>query len=163
MAKKSRIEAMLLEKKVSAYIHLVNSMQMELKRSKDKKKTAREIRKRLGLVSEKETTEIDKQTDVIAKSEDKIAKLEKQKKLLKEQLEKAKAEAAAAKGENQSRKESQTILEGNMRALEAELEKERAQRAKADSTTTLPCHELAMVGEQGADCRSPRHESGRRQ
>lgn len=135
MAKKSRIEAMLLEKKVSAYIHLVNSMQMELKRSKDKKKTAREIRKRLGLVSEKETTEIDKQTDVIAKSEDKIAKLEKQKKLLKEQLEKAKAEAAAAKGENQSRKESQTILEGNMRALEAELEKERVQRAKADSTT----------------------------
>lgn len=135
MAKKSRIEAMLLEKKVSAYIHLVNSMQMELKRSKDKKKTAREIRKRLGLVSEKETTEIDKQTDVIAKSEDKIAKLEKQKKLLKEQLEKAKAEAAAAKGENKSRKESQTILEGNMRALEAELEKERAQRAKADSTS----------------------------
>mgnify|MGYP002774957352 FL=1 len=135
MAKKSRIEAMLLEKKVSAYIHLVNSMQMELKRSKDKKKTAREIRKRLGLVSEKETTEVDKQTDVIAKSEDKIAKLEKQKKLLKEQLEKARAEAAAAKGENQSRKESQTILEGNMRALEAELEKERAQRAKADSTT----------------------------
>lgn len=135
MAKKSRIEAMLLEKKVSAYIHLVNSMQMELKRSKDKKKTAREIRKRLGLVSEKETTEIDKQTDVIAKSEDKIAKLEKQKKRLKEQLEKAKAEAAAAKGENKSRKESQTILEGNMRALEAELEKERAQRAKADSTT----------------------------
>ena len=135
MAKKSRIEAMLLEKKVSAYIHLVNSMQMELKRSKDKKKTAREIRKRLGLVSEKETTEVDKQTDVIAKSEDKIAKLEKQKKLLKEQLEKAKAEAAAAKGENQSRKESQTILEGNMRALEAELEKERTQRAKADSTT----------------------------
>ena len=135
MAKKSRIEAMLLEKKVSAYIHLVNSMQMELKRSKDKKKTAREIRKRLGLVSEKETTEVDKQTDVIAKSEDKIAKLEKQKKLLKEQLEKAKAEAAAAKGENQSRKESQTILEGNVRALEAELEKERAQRAKADSTT----------------------------
>lgn len=135
MAKKSRIEAMLLEEKVSAYIHLVNSMQMELKRSKDKKKTAREIRKRLGLVSEKETTEIDKQTDVIAKSEDKIAKLEKQKKLLKEQLEKAKAEAAAAKGENKSRKESQTILEGNMRALEAELEKERAQRAKADSTT----------------------------
>lgn len=135
MAKKSRIEAMLLEKKVSAYIHLVNSMQMELKRSKDKKKTAREIRKRLGLVSEKETTEIDKQTDVIAKSEDKIAKLEKQKKLLKEQLEKAKAEAAAVKGENKSRKESQTILEGNMRALEAELEKERAQRAKADSTT----------------------------
>ena len=135
MAKKSRIEAMLLEKKVSAYIHLVNSMQMELKRSKDKKKTAREIRKRLGLVSEKETTEVDKQTDVIAKSEDKIAKLEKQKKLLKEQLEKEKAEAAAAKGENKSRKESQTILEGNMRALEAELEKERAQRAKADSTT----------------------------
>ncbi len=135
MAKKSRIEAMLLEKKVSAYIHLVNSMQMELKRSKDKKKTAREIRKRLGLVSEKETAEIDKQTDVIAKSEDKIAKLEKQKKLLKEQLEKAKAEAEAAKGENKSRKESQTILEGNMRALEAELEKERAQRAKADSTT----------------------------
>lgn len=135
MAKKSRIEAMLLEKKVSAYIHLVNSMQMELKRSKDKKKTAREIRKRLGLVSEKETTEIDKQTDVIAKSEDKIAKLENQKKLLKEQLEKAKAEAAAAKGENKSRKESQAILEGNMRALEAELEKERAQRAKADSTT----------------------------
>lgn len=135
MAKKSRIEAMLLEKKVSAYIHLVNSMQMELKRSKDKKKTAREIRKRLGLVSEKETTEIDKQTDAIAKAEDKIAKLENQKKLLKEQLEKAKAEAAAAKGENKSRKESQTILEGNMRALEAELEKERAQRAKADSTT----------------------------
>lgn len=134
MAKKSRIEAMLLEKKVSAYIHLVNSMQMELKRSKDKKKTAREIRKRLGLVSEKEATEIDKQTDVIAKSEDKIAKLEKQKKLLKEQLEKAKAEAEAAKGENKSRKESQTILEGNMRALEAELEKERAKRAKADST-----------------------------
>lgn len=135
MAKKSRIEAMLLEKKVSAYIHLVNSMQMELKRSKDKKKTAREIRKRLGLVSEKETTEIDKQTDVIAKSEDKIVKLEKQKKLLKEQLEKAKAEAEAAKGENKSRKESQTILEGNMRALEAELEKERNARAKADSTT----------------------------
>lgn len=135
MDKKSRIEAMLLENKVSAYIHLVNSMQMELKRSKDKKKTAREIRKRLGLVSEKETTEIDKQTDVIAKSEDKITKLEKQKKLLKEQLEKAKAEAAEAKGENKSRKESQTILEGNMRALEAELEKERAQRAKADSTT----------------------------
>lgn len=135
MAKKSRIGAMLLEKKVSAYIHLVNSMQMELKRSKDKKKTAREIRKRLGLVSEKETTEVDKQTDVIAKSEDKIAKLEKQKKLLKEQLEKAKAEAAAAKGENKSRKESQTILEGNMRALEAELEKERNARAKADNTT----------------------------
>lgn len=135
MTRKSRIEAMLLEKKVSAYIHLVTSMQLELKRSKDKKKTAREIRKRLGLVSEKETAEIDKQTDVIAKSEDKIAKLEKQKKLLKEQLEKAKSEAAAAKGENKSRKESQTILEGNMRALEAELEKERAQRAKADSTT----------------------------
>lgn len=135
MAKKSRIEAMLLEKKVSAYIHLVTSMQLELKRSKDKKKTAREIRKRLGLVSEEETTELDKQTDVIAKSEDKIAKLEKQKKLLKEQLEKAKAEAAAVKGENKSRKESQIILEGNMRALEAELEKERAQRAKADSTT----------------------------
>lgn len=135
MAKKSRIEAILLEKKISAYIHLVNSMQMELKRSKDKKKTAREIRKRLGLVSEKETIEIDKQTDVIAKSEDKIAKLEKQKKLLKEQLEKAKAEAEAAKGENKSRKESQTILEGNMRALEAELEKERNARAKADSTT----------------------------
>ena len=135
MTRKSRIEAMLLEKKVSAYIHLVNSMQMELKRSKDKKKTAREIRKRLGLVSEKETTEIDKQTDVIAKSEDKITRLEKQKKLLKEQLEKAKAEAATAKDENKSRKESQTILEGNIRALEAELEKERAQRAKADSTT----------------------------
>ena len=45
MARKSRIEAMLLEKKVSAYIHLVTSMQLELKRSKDKKKTAREIRK----------------------------------------------------------------------------------------------------------------------
>lgn len=135
MAKKSRIEAMLLEKKISAYIHLVTSMQLTLKRSKDKKRAAEEIRKRLGLVSEKETTEIDKQTDVIAKSEDKIAKLENQKKLLKEQLEKAKAEAAAAKGENKSRKESQTILEGNMRALEAELEKERAQRAKADSTT----------------------------
>ena len=135
MVKKSRIEAMLLEKKVSAYIHLVTSMQLTLKRSKDKKRAAEEIRKRLGLVSEKETTEVDKQTDVIAKSEDKIAKLENQKKLLKEQLEKAKAEAAAAKGENKSRKESQTILEGNMRALEAELEKERAQRAKADSTT----------------------------
>lgn len=134
MAKKSRIEAMLLEKKVSAYIHLVNSMQMELKRSKDKKKTAREIRKRLGLVSEKETTEIDKQTDVIAKSEDKIAKLEKQKKLLKEQLEKAKAEAAEAKGENQSRKESQTILEGNLKALERELEKERAAHQKSEET-----------------------------
>lgn len=133
-AKKSRIEAMLLEKKVSAYIHLVNSMQMELKRSKDKKKTAREIRKRLGLVSEKETTEIDKQTDVIAKSEDKIAKLEKQKKLLKEQLEKAKAEAAEAKGENQSRKESQTILEGNLKALERELEKERAAHQKSEET-----------------------------
>lgn len=134
MAKKSRIEAMLLEKKVSAYIHLVNSMQMELKRSKDKEKTAREIRKRLGLVSEKETTEIDKQTDVIAKSEDKIAKLEKQKKLLKEQLEKAKAEAAEAKGENQSRKESQTILEGNLKALERELEKERAAHQKSEET-----------------------------
>ena len=134
MAKKSRIEAMLLEKKVSAYIHLVNTMQMELKRSKDKKKTAREIRKRLGLVSEKETTEIDKQTDVIAKSEDKIAKLEKQKKLLKEQLEKAKTEAAAAKGENKSRKESQTILEGNLKALERELEKERAAHQKSEET-----------------------------
>lgn len=134
MDKKSRIEAMLLEKKVSAYIHLVNSMQMELKRSKDKKKTAREIRKRLGLVSEKETTEIDKQTDVIAKSEDKITKLEKQKKLLKEQLEKAKAEAAAAKGENKSRKESQTILEGNLKALERELEKERAAHQKSEET-----------------------------
>lgn len=134
MAKKSRIEAMLLEKKVSAYIHLVNSMQMELKRSKDKKKTARKIRKRLGLVSEKETTEIDKQTDVIAKSEDKITKLEKQKKLLKEQLEKAKAEAAAAKGENKSRKESQTILEGNLKALERELEKERAAHQKSEET-----------------------------
>ena len=134
MARKSRIEAMLLEKKVSAYIHLVNSMQMELKRSKDKKKTAREIRKRLGLVSEKETTEIDKQTDVIAKSEDKITKLEKQKKLLKEQLEKAKAEATAAKGENKSRKESQTILEGNLKALERELEKERAAHQKSEET-----------------------------
>lgn len=134
MAKKSRIEAMLLEKKVSAYIHLVNSMQMELKRSKDKEKTAREIRKRLGLVSEKETTEVDKQADVIAKSEDKIAKLEKQKKVLKEQLEKAKAEAAEAKGENQSRKESQTILEGNLKALERELEKERAAHQKSEET-----------------------------
>ena len=134
MARKSRIEAMLLEKKVSAYIHLVTSMQLELKRSKDKKKTAREIRKRLGLVSEKETTELDKQTDVIAKSEDKIAKLEKQKKLLKEQLEKAKAEAAAAKGENKSRKESQTILEGNLKALERELEKERAAHQKSEET-----------------------------
>lgn len=134
MTRKSRIEAMLLEKKVSAYIHLVNSMQMELKRSKDKKKTAREIRKRLGLVSEKETTEIDKQTDVIAKSEDKITRLEKQKKLLKEQLEKAKAEAAAAKGENKSRKESQTILEGNLKALERELEKERAAHQKSEET-----------------------------
>ena len=134
MTRKSRIEAMLLEKKVSAYIHLVNSMQMELKRSKDKKKTAREIRKRLGLVSEKETTEIDKQTDVIAKSEDKITKLERQKKLLKEQLEKAKTEAAAAKGENKSRKESQTILEGNLKALERELEKERAAHQKSEET-----------------------------
>lgn len=134
MDKKSRIEAMLLEKKVSAYIHLVNSMQMELKRSKDKKKTAREIRKRLGLVSEKETTEIDKQTDVIAKSEDKITKLERQKKLLKEQLEKAKTEAAEAKGENKSRKESQTILEGNLKALERELEKERAAHQKSEET-----------------------------
>lgn len=134
MARKSRIEAMLLEKKVSAYIHLVNSMQMELKRSKDKKKTAREIRKRLGLVSEEETTELDKQTDVIAKSEDKITKLERQKKLLKEQLEKAKAEAAEAKGENKSRKESQTILEGNLKALERELEKERAAHQKSEET-----------------------------
>lgn len=134
MDKKSRIEAMLLEKKVSAYIHLVNSMQMELKRSKDKKKTAREIRKRLGLVSEKDTAELDKQTDVIAKSEDKITKLEKQKKLLKEQLEKAKAEATAAKGENKSRKESQTILEGNLKALERELEKERAAHQKSEET-----------------------------
>lgn len=134
MVKKSRIEAMLLEKKVSAYIHLVNSMQMELKRSKDKKKTAREIRKRLGLVSEEETTELDKQTDVIAKSEDKITKLERQKKLLKEQLEKAKTEAAEAKGENKSRKESQTILEGNLKALERELEKERAAHQKSEET-----------------------------
>lgn len=134
MARKSRIEAMLLEKKVSAYIHLVTSMQLELKRSKDKKKTAREIRKRLGLASEKDTAEVDKQTDVIAKSEDKIAKLEKQKKLLKERLEKAKAEAAAAKGENQSRKESQTILEGNLKALERELEKERAAHQKSEET-----------------------------
>ena len=134
MARKSRIEAMLLEKKVSAYIHLVTSMQLELKRSKDKKKTAREIRKRLGLVSEEETTELDKQTDVIAKSEDKITKLERQKKLLKEQLEKAKAEATAAKGENKSRKESQTILEGNLKALERELEKERAAHQKSEET-----------------------------
>lgn len=134
MAKKSRIEAMLLEKKVSAYIHLVNSMQLELKRSSDKKKTAREIRKRLGLASEKETTELDKQTDVIAASEDKITRLEKQKKLLKEQLEKAKAEATAAKGENKSRKESQTILEGNLKALERELEKERAAHQKSEET-----------------------------
>lgn len=134
MARKSRIEAMLLEKKVSAYIHLVTSMQMELKRSKDKKKTAREIRKRLGLVSEEETTELDKQTDVIAKSEDKITKLERQKKLLKEQLEKAKTEAAEAKGENKSRKESQTILEGNLKALERELEKERAAHQKSEET-----------------------------
>lgn len=134
MARKSRIEAMLLEKKVSAYIHLVTSMQLELKRSKDKKKTAREIRKRLGLVSEEETTELDKQTDVIAKSEDKITKLERQKKLLKEQLEKAKTEAAEAKGENQSRKESQTILEGNLKALERELEKERAAHQKSEET-----------------------------
>lgn len=134
MARKSRIEAMLLEKKVSAYIHLVTSMQLELKRSKDKKKTAREIRKRLGLVSEEETTELDKQTDVIAKSEDKITKLERQKKLLKEQLEKAKAEAIAAKGENKSRKESQTILEGNLKALERELEKERAAHQKSEET-----------------------------
>lgn len=134
MTRKSRIEAMLLEKKVSAYIHLVNSMQMELKRSKDKKKTAREIRKRLGLVSEEETTELDKQTDVIAKSEDKITKLERQKKLLKEQLEKAKTEAAEAKGENKSRKESQTILEGNLKALERELEKERAAHQKSEET-----------------------------
>lgn len=134
MARKSRIEAMLLEKKVSAYIHLVTSMQLELKRSKDKKKTAREIRKRLGLVSEEETTELDKQTDVIAKSEDKITKLERQKKLLKEQLEKAKTEAAEAKGENKSRKESQTILEGNLKALERELEKERAAHQKSEET-----------------------------
>lgn len=134
MDKKSRIEAMLLEKKVSAYIHLVTSMQLELKRSKDKKKTAREIRKRLGLVSEEETTELDKQTDVIAKSEDKITKLERQKKLLKEQLEKAKTEATAAKGENKSRKESQTILEGNLKALERELEKERAAHQKSEET-----------------------------
>lgn len=134
MTRKSRIEAMLLEKKVSAYVHLVTSMQLELKRSKDKKKTAREIRKRLGLVSEEETTELDKQTDVIAKSEDKITKLERQKKLLKEQLEKAKTEAAEAKGENKSRKESQTILEGNLKALERELEKERAAHQKSEET-----------------------------
>ena len=134
MTRKSRIEAMLLEKKVSAYIHLVTSMQLELKRSKDKKKTAREIRKRLGLVSEEETTELDKQTDVIAKSEDKITKLERQKKLLKERLEKAKTEAAEAKGENKSRKESQTILEGNLKALERELEKERAAHQKSEET-----------------------------
>lgn len=134
MARKSRIEAMLLEKKVSAYIHLVTSMQLELKHSKDKKKTAREIRKRLGLVSEEETTELDKQTDVIAKSEDKITKLERQKKLLKEQLEKAKTEAAEAKGENKFRKESQTILEGNLKALERELEKERAAHQKSEET-----------------------------
>ena len=99
LQKKSRIEAMLLESKVTQYINLVTSMQLELKRSKDKTKTAREIRKRLGLVSEKETTELDKQSGVIARSQEKISKLEKQVESLKDRLAKAKEEGAKAKEE----------------------------------------------------------------
>ena len=134
LQKKSRIESMLLEKKVTQYINLVTSMQLKLKRAKDKEKVAREIRKRLGLVSEKETSELDKQADTIARSEEKISKLEKQVKTLKEKLETARKEASDAKGENKSRKESAELLENNLRAIEAELEKERAAHEKTQAT-----------------------------
>ncbi len=134
LQKKSRIEAMLLEKKVTQYINLVTSMQLELKRSKDKEKTAREIRKRLGLVSEKETTELDKQSETIAKSEEKIAKLEKQKADLKEKLAKAQEEASKSQEEKNQYKEAATTLEGNLRAIEHELQKERAAHEKDNAT-----------------------------
>ena len=134
LQKKSRIESMLLEKKVSQYINLVTSMQLKLKRAKDKEKVARDIRKRLGLVSEKETSELDKQADTIARSEEKISKLEKQVKTLKEKLEATKKEVTDAKGENKSRKESAELLEGNLRAIEAELEKERSAHEKTQAT-----------------------------
>ena len=134
LQKKSRIESMLLEKKVSQYINLVTSMQLKLKRAKDKEKVARDIRKRLGLVSEKETSELDKQADTIARSEEKISKLEKQVKTLKEKLEAAKKEASDTKSENKSRKESAELLEGNLRAIEAELEKERSAHEKTRDT-----------------------------
>lgn len=134
LQKKSRIESMLLEKKVSQYINLVTSMQLKLKRAKDKEKVARDIRKRLGLVSEKETAELDRQADTIARSEEKISKLEKQVKTLKEKLEAAKKEASEAKDENKSRKESAELLESNLHAMEAELEKERAAHEKTQAT-----------------------------
>ena len=134
LQKKSRIESMLLEKKVTQYINLVTSMQLKLKRAKDKEKVARDIRKRLGLVSEKETSELDKQADTIARSEEKISKLEKQVKTLKEKLETAKKEASGTKSENKSRKESAELLENNLRAIEAELEKERAAHEKTQAT-----------------------------
>ena len=134
LQKKSRIESMLLEKKVSQYINLVTSMQLKLKRAKDKEKVARDIRKRLGLVSEEETAELDKQADTIARSEEKISKLEKQVKTLKEKLETAKKEASDTKSENKSRKESAELLENNLQAIEAELEKERAAHEKTQAT-----------------------------
>ena len=134
LQKKSRIEAMLLEKKVTQYINLVTSMQLELKRSKDKAKTARDIRKRLGLVSEKETTELDKQSETIAKSEDRISSLEKQVQSLKERLAKAKEGEAKAKEEKTEYKENASILEGNLHALERELIRERSAREKDKAT-----------------------------
>lgn len=146
MERKSRIEAMLLEKKVTQYINLVTSMQLELKRSKNKLQTAREIRKRLGLATEKETAELEKQSATIAKSEEKITKLEKQVKDLREKLKIAKETAETQKEENKSRKESAENLEGNLRAIEQELEKERNAHAKLQETnddTNLTVAELS--------------------
>lgn len=151
LQKKSRIEAMLLESKVTQYINLVTSMQLELKRSKDKTKTAREIRKRLGLVSEKETTELDKQSGVIARSQEKISKLEKQVENLKDRLAKAKEEGAKAKEEGAETKETASILEGNLRAIEAELERERRAHEKDTETQKDTEETIATLSTQLKD------------
>ena len=151
LQKKSRIEAMLLESKVTQYINLVTSMQLELKRSKDKTKTAREIRKRLGLVSEKETTELDKQSGVIARSQEKISKLEKQVENLKDRLAKAKEEGAKAKEEGAETKETASILEGNLRAIEAELERERRSHEKDTETQKDTEETIATLSTQLKD------------
>ena len=151
LQKKSRIEAMLLESKVTQYINLVTSMQLELKRSKDKTKTAREIRKRLGLVSEKETTELDKQSGVIARSQEKISKLEKQVESLKDRLAKAKEEGAKAKEEGAETKETASILEGNLRAIEAELERERRSHEKDNETQKDTEETIATLSTQLKD------------
>ena len=159
LQKKSRIEAMFLESKVTQYINLVTSMQLELKRSKDKTKTAREIRKRLGLVSEKETTELDKQSGVIARSQEKISKLEKQVENLKDRLAKAKEEGAKAKEEGAETKETASILEGNLRAIEAELERERRAHEKDNETQKDTEETIATLSTQLKDMAQGLRES----